>query len=324
MVNINAVVQNNQRFSNQHSEDDVIGVFAGATSGIGARTLERMTTMYHAPTFYVLGRSSPSHFASQRKALEALNPTCRIIYIEADVSLISGVDLACQQIIAAETRVDYLCMSMGGLPLTGAQLTKEGLETCFTVSYTSRMRLLFNLLPLLNRSTRPRVLSVLNGGKETRISEQDIGLDKNWSVMAVVNHTTLLTSLAFDGIASENPKLTLMHNAPGLVESDNARRRRPLVGVPFLRRVFVGIIRFIFRVRRYFTGMSPREAGERQTFHLTSDKYGPGSLRIDKSSDVVTSNAVLLGYQENGWFGKVWDFTVATWDKALASNVTGT
>ncbi|KAI2601730.1 hypothetical protein GGR54DRAFT_71303 [Hypoxylon sp. NC1633] len=319
MVNTSTIIQSNRQFSSQHQSDEVVGVFAGATSGIGARTLERMTTMYHSPTFYVLGRSSSSQFAAQRKMLESLNPACKIVYIETDVSLISGIDLACQQIAEAESKVDYLCMSMGGLPLSGAKYTREGLEACFTVSYTSRIRLIFNLLPLLNRSARPRVLSVLNGGKETHIAEEDLGLEKNWSILGVVNHTTLLTSLAFDGIAAENSKLTLIHNAPGLVESDNPRRRQPLVGVPFLRRIYIKVIRFIFRIRRYFTGMSPQEAGERQTYHLTSDKYGPGSLRVSKASDIVPSNDALAYYQERGWFSKIWEFTLATWDKALAT-----
>lgn len=347
MVASGTIVQSNQRFSSQHRDDGgVVGVFAGATSGIGARTLERMTTMFRSPTFYVLGRSY-TRFATQRKKLESLNPECNIIYLETDVSLISGIDFACQQIKNAETKVDYLCMSMGGLPLAGAQCmciyiancafiflrvdspmcsqlivnvdTKEGLETCFTLSYTSRMRLLFNLLPLLNQSARPRVLSVLNGGKEKSIAEQDIGLEKNWSLLGVVSHTTLLTSLTFDGLAAQNPNLTLIHNAPGLVESDNIRRARPPADTPFLRRVYLRVVKFVFSVIRYFIGMSPKEAGERQAYHLTSDKYGLGSFRVNKSSDIVPSNNVLTRYRESGWVNTIWEFTLTTWDKALTS-----
>ncbi|KAI1395518.1 hypothetical protein F4819DRAFT_492409 [Hypoxylon fuscum] len=319
MVASGTIVQSNQRFSSQHRDDGgVVGVFAGATSGIGARTLERMTTMFRSPTFYVLGRSY-TRFATQRKKLESLNPECNIIYLETDVSLISGIDFACQQIKNAETKVDYLCMSMGGLPLAGAQYTKEGLETCFTLSYTSRMRLLFNLLPLLNQSARPRVLSVLNGGKEKSIAEQDIGLEKNWSLLGVVSHTTLLTSLTFDGLAAQNPNLTLIHNAPGLVESDNIRRARPPADTPFLRRVYLRVVKFVFSVIRYFIGMSPKEAGERQAYHLTSDKYGLGSFRVNKSSDIVPSNNVLTRYRESGWVNTIWEFTLTTWDKALTS-----
>ncbi|KAI1173280.1 hypothetical protein F4777DRAFT_581068 [Nemania sp. FL0916] len=318
MVKINAVIQANQRFSSQHRDDDgIIGVFAGATSGIGARTLERMITMYRAPVFYVLGRSS-ARFAAQRKSLESLNPECTIVYIETDVSLISGIDHASEQIKKAEKKVDYLYTSMGGLPLAGAQYTAEGLETSFAISYYSRLRLLFNLLPLLRQSPRPRVLSVLNGGGETKITEQDIGLEKSWTLRSLINHTTLFTSLAFDHIAAEN-QLTLIHNHPGLVESDNIRRIRPPSDMPLRTRVWLRVAKFLISIIRYFTGMSPRHAGERQTYHLTSEAYGVGSYRVSKVGEIVADNDALAAYKQDGWMDKVWAFTMATWEKALAT-----
>ncbi|KAI0438128.1 hypothetical protein F4803DRAFT_536022 [Xylaria telfairii] len=319
MVNSDVIIQSNQRFSDEHRNDEhIVGVFAGATSGIGAKTLERMITMYRAPTFYVLGRSSV-RFATQRKTLELLNPDCTIVYVEADVSLISGIDSASKQIKEAEKKVDYLYMSMGGLPLAGAEYTAEGLETCFAISYFSRMRLLYNLLPLLQQSPRPRVLSVLNGGKEQRIVEDDIGLEKSWTLTNLINHTTLFTSLTFDGFAAQD-RLTLIHNAPGLVESDNIRRIRPPTDAPLITRVWLRVAKFIISVLRYFTGMSPQEAGERQTYHLTSDAYGLGSYRVSKSSDIVPSNDALAAYQEGGWVQKIQEFTFATWDKALTNS----
>ncbi|KAI0378186.1 hypothetical protein F5Y04DRAFT_284180 [Hypomontagnella monticulosa] len=222
MANASAIVKANREFSNQHSRDEVV---ASATSEIGARTLGRM-------------------FAAQRNMLD---PVATIVYTEVDVSLISGVDLACKQIKAAETNVDYICMSMGGLPLAGARFTKKGLEVCFTVSYASRIRLLVNLLPFLSPSAQPRVPSVLNGDKGKHIGEHDLDLAKNWSVQGLVNHTTPFTSLAFNDI----------------VESDNIRRRQPLVGVSFLRRIYIRAVRFLYKIMRYFTGISPKEAGER-------------------------------------------------------------
>ncbi|KAI1331632.1 hypothetical protein F5Y16DRAFT_239908 [Xylariaceae sp. FL0255] len=319
MVASEAIVANNRAFASQHREDDgIVGVFAGATSGIGARTLERMMTIYRAPTFYVLGRSSIS-FAVQRKTLEALNPDANIIFIETDVALISGIDSACQMIKASEKKVDYLYMSPGGLPRWGAQYTKEGLETSFAISYLSRVRLLFNLLPLLNRSARPRVLSVLNGGREKKINEQDIGLEKKWTLMSLVNHTTILNTITFDGIAAKNPNITLIHNAPGLVESDNGRRKHPPPGASLFRRVISKVSTLLFVVVRLFIGMYPAEAGERQTYHLTSDRYGPGSLRVDRSSEIVPDNGAVKLYKDGDWDEKFWQFTLETWDKALST-----
>lgn len=98
----------------------LVCVFAGATSGIGASTLEKMVQKLQKSTFYVLGRSA-SRFASQRAKLESLNPSCKIVFIQAEVSLLSAIDATCKQITAAEKKVDHLYMSPGLIPLNGPQ-----------------------------------------------------------------------------------------------------------------------------------------------------------------------------------------------------------
>ena len=113
-----------RQYNNFDGEQDVglVCVFAGATSGIGASTLEKMVQKLQKSTFYVLGRSAP-RFANQRAKLESLSPSCKIVFIEAEVSLLSDVDAACKQITTAEQKVDYLYMSPGLIPLNGPQCT---------------------------------------------------------------------------------------------------------------------------------------------------------------------------------------------------------
>jgi NADP-dependent 3-hydroxy acid dehydrogenase YdfG len=119
--------ESNERFANENHEDGLVCVFAGATSGIGSSTLERMASMLPSATFYVIGRSA-SHFASQRAKLQTLNPTCEVIFLEAEISLLSEVDRVCKQITAAEKKVDYLYMSPGLMPLNGPQCKKLALS----------------------------------------------------------------------------------------------------------------------------------------------------------------------------------------------------
>lgn len=90
-------------------------VFAGATGGIGAGVLERMAVILREPTLYVLGRSS-ARFASQKTELENLNSGCKVIFVQVEISLLAEVDAACQQMLAAEKRVDYLYVSPGLIP----------------------------------------------------------------------------------------------------------------------------------------------------------------------------------------------------------------
>jgi len=123
MVSFHHICQSNGRFALRQQDANVtqsICVFAGATSGIGAATVERLICMLHEPVFYIIGRSA-KRFASQRNRLLALNPSSKIIFLEAQFSLLSDVDSACKQIVAAEEKIDYLFMSPGMIPVNGPE-----------------------------------------------------------------------------------------------------------------------------------------------------------------------------------------------------------
>ncbi|KAK7697591.1 hypothetical protein SLS64_013410 [Diaporthe eres] len=324
MVGATEIAESNVAYTHeQHS--GLVCVFAGATAGIGRATLERLATMLHSSTFYILGRNKERH-ASWLDQLRATSNNSKFFYVEAQLSLISDIDKACNQIIAAERKVDILCMSPGGMPFAGAKYTEEGLETCFAVSYYSRLRMVSNLLPLLNQcQERPaHVLSILNGTKETKIDEEDLNLDKQWGIRAVVNHTTLLTSLSFDYLAAQSPQghIAFLHATPGFVNTNTPRTKEHLPSrekVGFLQWAFISFVQVVSGwVIRYF-GMNIKESGERHAFHLTSDRFEPGSWRLDRHSEVVPDKDVLKDYESRGWTEKAWNFTIATWDKVLAN-----
>jgi len=196
----------------------------------------------------------------------------------------------------------------------------EGLEACFAVSYYSRLRIISNLMPLLHRSPQPRVLSVLNGTKEKPIDEHDIGLEKNWGIIPVVNHATLFTSLSFDYLAAhDNHKhIVFLHTTPGLVDTGSPKPK-PTRANGWLQWVLLSIFQFISSYVVRYSGMSLKESGERYAFELTNDAYSPGSWRLDKLCDVVPDNEVLVRYQQGGWAEKIWEYTQNVWGKALAT-----
>jgi hypothetical protein len=117
MVKFSTITQANARFAATNAENaGLVLVFSGATSGIGAGILENMATMFHSSTFYILGRSS-TKFVPQRAKLERLNASLKLVFLEAEVSLIRDIDAASKKIKEAETKVDYLCMSQGCFPV---------------------------------------------------------------------------------------------------------------------------------------------------------------------------------------------------------------
>ena len=202
--------------------------------------------------------------------------------------------------------------------------TSEGLELCFALSYYSRIRLLTNLLPLLRKSPRPRVLTVLNAGKEKPVIKEDLGLEdeENWSAVAAVNHTTTATTLALD-ILNEDPSnknITFMHAFPGLVRTDIFSKLKAPETSSYLWWFGLACIRNIVGFMMLLKGINPEDSGKRQTFHLTSDSFGPGSVHlIDESGEEVAANSVLKGYRDEGLGRNVWDFTMRVFDKALGS-----
>ncbi|KAK2811089.1 hypothetical protein FQN50_002425 [Emmonsiellopsis sp. PD_5] len=270
--------------------------------------------MLRNPTIYVLGRSAVN-FAPQRAVLESLNPSCKIVFIEIELSLLSDVDTACKQILTSDKKVGYLYMSAGMLPLNGAEYTKESLELSFALSYYSRMRLLTNLLPLLSHSPHPRVLSVFRGGKENAMVDNDLGLEKSWSVLAVINQCATMTSLAFEYLAEKHSQITFMHAFPGVVQTTLITRITPLENSGIFWWILLAALRGAFPVVAALFGMSTEESGESHAYHLTSDSFGPGAWRIDSCSDKVTSPGVLAQYREREWPEKVWDHTLRVFKK---------
>lgn len=331
--------ESNQRFANSYDEQGLVCVFAGATSGIGASTLERMATMLHSPTLYVIGRSA-TRFAAQHTKLATLNPSCKIAFLEADVSLLSDVDAVCKQIIQAEKKVDYLYMSPGLVPLNGAQCsfltsisslrsdeqidTKEHLDAGFTLSYYSRMRLVSNFLPLLRKSSRPVILSVLSAGAEKPLLETDFGLAQNWSFTALLNHTITMTSLAFSYLSQDpsNKDITFVHSAPGLVKTQIFSKLETPEGSGLLWRVLLQVIKGAAAVMYWMMAVSMEESGERQAFLLVSEEFEPGAWRVNQACEVipVVENGVFEKYVERGWGEKVWKHTVHLFEKTLALN----
>ena len=183
--------------------------------------------------------------------------------------------------------------------------------------------MVFKLLPLLRRSAQPRVLSILNGTLEKPIQEDDLGLEKNWGIAAVVNHTTVCTSLAFDYLdqQDEEHKIVYLHATPGFVSTRTPRKTRPSMNSGVFWWAFISTIQGISGWIIYYFGMNVTESGQRHSYHLTSDNFRPGSWQINRHSSVVPPNGVLRGYQEKGLAEKVWDHSLRTWDTALASGV---
>jgi hypothetical protein len=177
------------------------------------------------------------------------------------------------------------------------------------LSEHSHLRFISNLMSLLHRSSQPRILSILNGTKEKKIDEDDIGLEERWGIPAVVNHATLCTSLAFDYLSANDAqkRITFLNATPGFVSTDTPRTAHPSKVAGLAWWALISFVQIVLGwIIKYF-GMAAREYGERHAYELTSDKFVLGSWRVNHLNDVVPDNAILVQYRESGWGDKVWE-----------------
>jgi NADP-dependent 3-hydroxy acid dehydrogenase YdfG len=118
MVRLSDIRKSNADYAAQ-GHHSLVCVFAGATAGIGTATLRELVGLVHSSTFYILGRD-PHRYQHKLDELKQINPTNTIIFVDAQISLISSVDKACALIRSSADRVDMICVSPGGMPFRGA------------------------------------------------------------------------------------------------------------------------------------------------------------------------------------------------------------
>jgi hypothetical protein len=183
------------------------------------------------------------------------------------------------------------------------------------------MRFISNLLPLLSKSSSPRVVSILAAGREADIITSDLELSSpdNYSLVNATNHTATLTTLAMDELSKENPKVTFVHKYPGIVKTgllgkmfEDWKGAWKILGV-LAQHVLLPVMG-LFQV-------SAEEAGERGLYIATTEKYnGGGFYRLDWNDENAKAVPQLDKYRAEGMPKKVWEHTVGVFDRVLSSS----
>lgn len=341
------------RNSNKSLQDlppGIVAVFAGATSGIGLGTLKALAKHASAPRAYIIGRSKEkaSHIIDK---LKLVNPMATFVFIEGQFSLIKDVDRMCEEIKKFETHVDILCMSPGYLSFGGRQDTSERMETDLALQFYSRQRLLINLLPLLERSSSPRVISILAAGFEGPLNKDDLECRKNYNLIKASRAAATMTDFMFEELAKQHPTISFIHSYPGEV------------GTHILDKTFAAasglwwlpaqIPRYtILPVYTHLFCITPEEAGERTLFLATTTRFPPttdhgatgkvdgfvdrpygvgvarstvmkegkgnGVYRVNSNAETSKPNKMLDQYREEGMGKVVYEHTMGVFKKALS------
>ncbi|KAK9312070.1 hypothetical protein V1524DRAFT_440462 [Lipomyces starkeyi] len=343
MVNIKTVRISNSSLKGK--PPGMVALFVGGTSGIGKGTLIQFAKYANAPKVYIVGRSKASATPLLNE-LKSLNPEGTFIFIETEISLIRNADEVCEGIKVKEQKLDLAFLSPGFLSGAGRQETSEGIDTFCALSYYVRLRIIYNLLPLLSASPSPRVVSILAGGKERTIDIEDLEIRNGYSLAKAVDICTTQTTLAFEELAKSYPMVAFCHVHPGFVTTGIIVRFTETV--KGMWKLLAMLARWTAIPVLQFFGRSIMAAGEWGVFVATSAKYPPaeprqdvgvalskgvgvakstvvgdgkgnGVYRLDNYGESVNNecDSILAGYRADQVGKKVLEETLSVWEKAL-------
>ncbi|PYI11081.1 NAD(P)-binding protein, partial [Aspergillus sclerotiicarbonarius CBS 121057] len=312
----------------------LVAVFVGGTSGIGLSTAREFTRHATAPHIYLIGRNEAqaSEIISE---LRTVNESAKVDFIKTDVSLLKNVDVACQEIIQKESKVNLLFLSAGIMTTQGRTETSEALDRKLSIHYYARMRFIENLLPSLTQAASSgslaRVVSVFSPGNEGKLIDNDLDLQKNYSLSNAAAHASTMTSLYMTHLAAAHPSISWVHSRPGGVNTNLLRDFNPLVrGITNALLTLVtplcssmGLIPVkVSGERHVYAAMSPLFAPREkkvQTMGADGEK-GSGAYRVDYDSSIVESKLPLLKeYLGSGMGNKVWEHTREVFKKATGN-----
>ena len=224
--------------------------------------------------------------------------------------------------------------------------SSEGIDIPHALRYYSRLRFVYNLLPLLHASSNPRVISILAGGREKPIDVTNLELKRDFNAMTATTNGTTQTTLALEELAKSNPDITFIHKYPGFVDTGVLHRLMGTAkGIYVLPALFADWL--ILPVMTFLLAISVDEAGERGLFLATSARYPPskpkgdfvgtplpkgvevakssaevdgvpnGVYRLGAKDDSAPEAEILPVYRRDGTETIVWEETLKVWERAL-------
>ena len=291
MAPISEIIASNEALSSRY--ESVTAVFTGATQGIGLGTLRSFAKHIPNPRAVIVGRSR-ERFEDELENLSAINAAGEFTFIQGELSLIKNVDAVCEEIKRdlAGKKVDLLCMSQGYAQLIGRTYTSEGLDTVIALAYYGRMRLAQNLIDAQVMSRNASVESILAGTKEGKVFEDDLALERNYSILRMRAQFASLTTLALDGMAAEHPEMAFLHIFPGRVQT---RLLEGGVEWTFLKM----LLRYVLGPILFLGGITAEECGERMLWMAFNEAHAEGAWSLDFDGSESQSEE-LTRYRQNG------------------------
>ncbi len=267
-------------------------VVIGATAGLGRAVALRLAQANVGVVAVGRNTQAGAEVVQELRAASArfANPA-EHSFRAIDASLLANVRTLAAG-IAAESpgrALDMLVLSQGIATTQGRTETGEGIDVKMALHYYSRVAAVQTLMPLLERSASPRVLSILSGGVHSPYAgwSSDTALKTSYSLANAANAAGFYNDIAWTILAKEHPKVAFVHSAPGFVATSWGTELN-------------FVLRGVVRVLQGAFGRAPADAAEllaeplldsalKPGFHLRSETAEPAraAAGIDAAAPTV-------------------------------------
>ncbi|KAI1332172.1 putative short-chain dehydrogenases/reductase [Xylariaceae sp. FL0255] len=336
MVALSAVIASNQRIASS-LPSGLVAVFVGGTSGVGEYTLKALAQYARDPQIYIVGRSQVS---ADRIIAECkiISPGGHFEFLPADVSVLKGVDDICKVIAKKAPVINILFLSQGSMAFDS--ITSDGIPLSFELGIHSRLRVILNLLPNVQRAQGLR--RVVNVGAAT--CEGPIDLSNihgtGFPLLKWRDQLASVTTLFLQEAHRRASEVSFVGTVPGTVDSGIRRDLK----LNFRLAIIVGISNIL----KPWLNVPPAQCGERHVFAATSaaftasgDNYGVPvggdvavALGVDGASgsgvystgvqnDAAPAKVVdiLRQFKEDGTADKVWNHLMSDFKRITQSEI---
>ncbi|RXW21471.1 hypothetical protein EST38_g4381 [Candolleomyces aberdarensis] len=304
MPSLQAVRDSNSAYSPSYIPTIVV---FGGTSGIGEAISKGFARYTKGRAHLIIvGRNkaaAEATIASLPKASSDADPTAKgsqYEFVSCDVTVMKNIHQLAEDLKTRLEKINYLILSAGVFGFGGREDTVDGLDTKLAARYYSRFAILQDFLPLLKaakaKGEPASVLSVLGAGQTSAINFDDLGLNKKYSGIDAMVHSTTYNDLMVQvraqsyhlflpgidqiastsqGFAEREPDIAFTHIYPGFVDTGMLRPKGPIARVVMLlARPFIKAI-----------ATAPKDCAEYMIYaFLNADK---GMYRRGKTGDDI-------------------------------------
>ena len=310
-ISYETIQETNKSFP-KDSVPNPVGLFVGATSGVGEQTVYEFAKLTVNPDIYFVGRNAESG-ARVTARLKEINPAAKVNFLQHDLIYIEQAERVVNIIRNNEDKLNVISVSQGSLESHPRKETPEGLEEKMVLTYYSRWVIISMLIPLLQKAAEAgepaRVLTVHGSKQECAIDLDDLELKKTYSLTHSVRMASTYNSIACERFARKYPEISFTHSIPGLVKTQDHQ------DIPVWKKVWAKLTH----------APAPRSAtklGECQIYiAYTGKEFAKGSHLVDENlQSIVAGDEVEGNYSEENQ-EKLWQHTEDMIKRAIESDL---